>query len=244
MSAQKLLLTLAAAVSMLAAAGTTNAAGLFYSFDQFQNGSGGAGSFTLGVTALDGFASASAVSYAGLSLRSQGDGGEGSFTDFQGNTWLGSGGSSNPGHSMGWNANSTGNTFSFTLDTTGTVDLMVRLAVRSTGSGGAPAAFSSVTYNNGTGGPQTISPSLYSGFIFGTGAFSVWTADLSSLAAIENRPSVTFQWTIPTLNSNTSFRVDNIQVTAVPEPSTYAIMGLALAAVVIVARRRRQSAQP
>ncbi len=35
-----------------------------------------------------------------------------------------------------------------------------------------------------------------------------------------------------------------ISIAAVPEPSTYAIMGLALAAVVIVARRRRQSAQP
>ena len=154
-----------ASASLLVIAGSANAAGLFYSFDQNKNGSGNElTGFTLATTARDGFASSSAVTYAGSSLRTAADGGEASFVSFQGGTpWLGSGNSNPPGHSMGWNAGSTGNTFSFTLNTTGTEDLMIRLAVRSTGSGGAPASFSSVTYNNGTGGPQTISPSLYLG---------------------------------------------------------------------------------
>ncbi len=244
MKTSKILLTFAASVSLLAV-GSANAAGLFYSFDQNKNGSGDETTgFTLGVTAIDGFASATPVTFVGSSLRTQADGGEASFVSFEGGTpWLGSGGSSTPGHSLAWNAGSTGNTFRFTLNTTGTQDLMIRLAVRSTGSGVGPAAFTSVTYDNGTGGPQTISPTLYSGFTSGTGAFSVWTADLSTLTAVNNQASVTFQWTIPTLNSNTSFRVDNIQLTAVPEPSTYALLGLGLAAAVIVGRRRRTARQ-
>ena len=179
------------------------------------------------------------MTYNGSSLRTQADGGEASFVSFEGGTpWLGSGGSSTPGHSLAWNAGSTGNTFSFNLNTTGTEDLMIRMAVRSTGSGGGPTAFSSVTYNTGSG-PVTISPSLYSGFSAGSGNFVLWTADLSSLAAVENAPSVTLQWTIPTLNSNTSFRVDNIQVTAVPEPSTVVLLGVALAAMVVFVRRQQ-----
>ena len=48
--------------------------------------------------------------------------------------------------------------------------------------------------------------------------FRDWTADLSALAAINNRPSVTLRWTFEDLAASPqeSLRVDNIQVSAAP----------------------------
>ncbi len=238
MKASKILLTFAVSVSLLTAAGTSSAAGLFYSFDQNKNGSGDETTgFTLVTTAISGFASSSDVTYTGSSLRTQADGGETSFVSFEGGTpWLGSGGSSTPGHSLAWNQGSTGNTFSFNLDTTGTTDLAIRLTVRSAAGVSAITDFTSFTYNTGSG-PVAITSGI-SNFTADAG-FSQWSANLSGLTAVENQQSVAFQWTIPSIPSGDSFRVDNIQLTAVPEPSTVVLLGLALAAGVVVARRRR-----
>jgi len=223
-------------LSSILIAGSCSAATVLYSFDTLQNGEG---VYTQSVSANSGFGSASSIARTGTVRATNDAGGEASFTDFQGVTWLGSGSSTTPGHSLNWGGNSTGNTFSLTLDTTGLVDLTMRMAVRSAGTG-ALLDFGSFSYDIGSG-PIAITTGT-SGFTAGS-AFSVWTADLSSIGAIEGAPSVTFTWTLANIASGASFRVDNLQISAdaVPEPSTLAM--IAVGGILISLSLRRGSSR-
>ncbi len=210
--------------------GSAQGAGVLYSFESAAPN----GTYTLAPSVVDGFLSASSISRTGTGNT----GGEASFTDFQGTVWTGSGSSSGAGNSLAWTgggSNLTGS-FSLTLNTTDLTDLTVRLAVRAAGTG-ATNAFSSFTYDIGDG-PQAISTPLT--FTAGS-TFSQWTADLSSIGALTDQPSVTLTWAFADNVSGTSLRVDNIQIlaaVAIPEPSTYtSLVGAAALGLVVIRRR-------
>lgn len=65
-----------------------------------------------------------------------------------------------------------------------------------------------------------------------------FTLDLPGLTGIENQPTVSLRFEIPDLSSVQSFRVDNIQMAAVPEPSS-AVMLLGGVATLSLLRHRR-----
>ncbi|MDR1283874.1 MAG: hypothetical protein LBK99_24110, partial [Opitutaceae bacterium] len=175
---------LAACLAHSAPAAAAVAVAVFYSFDTSPDGTG---DFTAGYSAINGFNSASSVTRTGTTQANVHAGGEATFTDFAGTEWKGSGNSAMPGHSLTWNQNSTGNSFSVTLDTTGLESLAVRLGIRSAGSG-APAAFTSFTYAIGSGKPVGIDTVALS---FPTGGnFNEWSADLSAIVALSNQNSV------------------------------------------------------
>ncbi len=205
----------------------SSAAAFFFSFDTSQDGNG---VFTPSVTANSGFMGTPTFSRTGTVFESNGQGGATSFTDFQGNTWLGSGNSNTPGHSSVWNQNGPGNSLSLTFSTIGLTDINVRFDVRTAGADAA-TSFTGLTYDIGGGevaGPATSS--------FTSGAFRNYTEDLTALDAIEGQSSVTLRWSFADNSSTPSFRIDNIQVSAVPEPSV--VLGGLVGGLLLLRRRR------
>lgn len=225
-----------AALLGLAIAGSAFAAvdaGVIYSFESVAP----RGTYTTDPV-FAGFLSASAITRTG----SGNQGGEASFIDFQGTTWTGSGDASTGGNSLAWTGGGDGTgSFSLTLNTTSLTNLNVRLAVRSAGTG-ATTTFASFTYNIGAGNVAIDTPL---GFQVGpaggkTYAFHEWTADLPSIGALTDQDSLTLTWAFAGNVTNTSVRIDNIQITAVaiPEPSTYAMLIGAAALGGVLIRRR------
>lgn len=217
-----------------------SAAGVFYSFDSTLDGTGAFNGSTTAktanATASEGFGTP-ALTYAGSIHSADMVGGAASFTAYNGTTWLGSGGTGAPGHSLVWNPNSTGNTFSLTISTLNLTNLVIRLDARAGNSGGANlAGFSSFTYAiNGTNqGAVGANPAFAN-----VTTYQQWSVDLSTATggAINNQNEVTLTWNIPNLGGNQSLRLDNLQITAIPEPASVALLGLA-ACVPLVRRRR------
>ncbi|MBN2507117.1 MAG: FAD-dependent oxidoreductase [Verrucomicrobia bacterium] len=200
------------AVSQTPLALTVDGAHCFFSFD---TDAGGTNGFQEAVTANVGFPGTPAVSRTGT-LQADAGGAE-SFTDFTGVTWLGSGGSTTPGHSLVLNNGSVNNSLSLEFSTLGLQRVRLRMDVRSAAQPGgvAPAEFTGLTYTIG-GGPQPVPGASLS--VVADNAFHEWALDLSTLTAINNRPWVMLRWTIKNLNATPaeSFRVDNIQATAWP----------------------------
>ncbi|AHF91440.1 hypothetical protein OPIT5_15645 [Opitutaceae bacterium TAV5] len=227
-----------AAILACGLSGTANAAAVFWSFDTQTDG---LGSYATAISAIDGFASASSVTRTGTVQATNHLGGA-AFTDFEDTFWAGSGGTVSPGHSLTWNGNSINNSFSVTLNTTGLESINIRLDVRSAGTSPL-SAFSSLTY--AIGGSEAVTIDTVD-LTFATGSsFGEWSADLSSIVAINNQSSVTLTWNIATIPGGASLRVDNLQITAaaIPEPATLAsVLGGAVALAVLCTKRRRASA--
>jgi arylsulfatase A-like enzyme len=136
------------------------------------------------------------------------------FTAFDGTVWL-------PGKCATWNAGasggSTGNTVQITFSTTAVNDLTVRFKYRLNGvksSGSTVNAFTAFDYRIGGGAFQTV-PGASLALANNTNYNNAWTADLSSLTAIENQSSVTLRWSLPDFDqiANTQLRIDDLQVT-------------------------------
>lgn len=191
---------------------TTNPAHFFFSFDVQPDGSNAYNPF---VTAAEGFVGTPVITRFGTVLADVG--GASNFVDFTGVAWLGSGGAGSPGHALTFNPGSTGNQFNLTFATVGLREIRLRMDIRSAAQAGgvAPTTFNSFTYDIG-GGPQPI-PAVNLA-LSGDNVFHEWTADLSSLAVLDNQPSVTLSWTLKDLVATPaeSFRVDNLQVSAQP----------------------------
>ncbi len=204
------------AVSQTPLALTTNEARCVFSFDTQPDG---LGLFTDSATANSGFYGTPTIERLATAVDAGDRGGATNFTDFTGVTWLGSGSSTTPGHSLTFNPGSTGNQFSLTFSTIGLAQVRVRLDVRSAAQAGgiAPTVFSSFTYDIG-GGPVSV-PGANLG-LTADNAFHEWSADLSALTELANRPGVTLRWTFEDLGATPaeSLRVDNIQVSASPAP--------------------------
>jgi hypothetical protein len=113
-------------------------------------------------------------------------------------------------------------TFSFTVNTLNLTNLSLSFAVDNNGNGFNLATF---YYDVGQGpmlaGTQTIL----------TGKKTIVTFDFSNITAVNDQPSVTFRVDLSggtSMGQNLQTIVDNIQLTAVPEPATTAggILGI------------------
>lgn len=153
----------------------------------------------------------------------------GTFTDFAGTVW-------NPGRNLGWDAGSTGNSFSITLDTTNVENLQLRFDYRST-TGGITAV-TELAYSLDGGSSFTPIASV-PGFTANSN-WLVYNHDLSAADAIENKSSVILRWTLPNIPNGTSFRMDNLQITGglIPEPGSLALAGLGMILMTLRGRRR------
>ncbi|MEZ5302773.1 MAG: hypothetical protein R3F11_19365 [Verrucomicrobiales bacterium] len=190
--------------------------------DSFDTAVDGTGASTVDPALLRGFASPPVLTQSGTVLLAGGAGGAASFAGPDGNTWLGSGSSQTPGHSLGWNPGSTGNRFVLQLSTLHQQDIIIRCDIRSAqqAGGAAPAQFSAFTYDLGSG-PQPVPGTVLD--VTADNQFHEWTANLTALDAIENQPAVTLVWEFEDLggppNPQESFRLDNLVIlsTAIAE---------------------------
>jgi PEP-CTERM putative exosortase interaction domain len=189
----------------------------------------------------------------GASTQYPGTGGASSFS-YNGVTYGGSGGSGTDGRSLQWsvaaNSNNSliGSGFTVSnINLTNLQDLTMRFDIRSASgltSPAAPTTFTSIEYSlNGGSSWVDITGSLAVPTWVGatSSPFSVEDVDFSSIAAIEGQSNVSLRFvfsnggTDPTTNQN--IRLDNLLFSAVPEPSTLALVGvLGIAGMV---RRKR-----
>lgn len=144
------------------------------------------------------------------------------------------------GAALAWNPGSTVNSFTLNLDMTHLEDLKIRLDYRGTSSVGF-TQFSAIEYslNNGASYNSAVSsPTL----TMNSNILNLTTSqlDFSSVGAIEDQSSVLIRFSMPDVPSGNSFRIDNLQIqaTTIPEPGTLALVGVALAALLLFNRRR------
>lgn len=212
----------------------------------FQNLPSSATSFSNSVTDYTGFASAPTISVTGSSTGNNA-GSPGSFLAYNGITYSGSGTGGSGGYSRGWGAGSTGNSFTIALNMTGLEGLNLRFDYRSAGSGTSPqpqTAFTSFQYSLNGGdtwenvGGADLSLSTW---ILNVDTIQWYSTsfDLSGLGAINGAANVRLKFDFGDLTSSpdTTFKIDNLQLTAVPEASAGLLAFMAAAS--FLARRRR-----
>jgi len=244
---------LATSAILAATSHLSHGASAFWAFQTEVDGSIGAHS--LAPTLNDGFAAVTSVSTflgAGNGATSANTGGQSSFT-YSNNTYLGNGTNVSGGSSraIGWQAASTNTLaesgFGFGLNTTGLTDLSLSFSVRSVSSststvGPAPTRFARIEYSLDNGN-NWVDTNLASSF--------TWTAStsfdarspvlsFSGLTAIENQENVQLRFVLgdTKIGSGTiSFRIDNLEVNAIPEPSV--LMSSAAGLLLLTRRRRR-----
>jgi hypothetical protein len=244
---------LAFVLAALCAAAPVEAASLFWSFESNPDGSGAASSL---VTYNEGFLGAPTFTLfngTGGSTSSVGGGGASSYT-YPGNgvTYEGSGSGAAGGHSLLWGTTNSlnyfaGAGFTLSLNTVGLTDLGLRFDVRaatgSTSSGRPPDSFSAIDYSldGGTSWFSTgvLSPTWANG---NATPFSAQTLNLSGVDAIEGQSNLRLRFTfetsaVPSAAVTQNVRIDNLVISAVPEPSSAAL--LCLGSVGLLAWRRR-----
>lgn len=240
------------------------AAAVFWSFESSVDGTGASRS---AFTSNDGFAGTPSVAL--FSNNSPGPsasfGNGGASYTYNGTTYVGSGNGNTPGHSMIWGTSqSPGGTtgtlplagigFTVTLNTLGLTDLAMRFDIRSaTGSTARatpPSKFASIEYSLDGGAVWQTTTALTA-----LATASGWNADagvpfeqeainFSGITELNNQSNLRLRFTfadgtVPTLDVTQNVRVDNLLITAVPEPASISLLGLGAAGLVI---RRRRSA--
>ena len=219
-----------AGISLITAL-SCSANAIFFSFQTTPAG----GASTGDVTAFEGITSGTpTMSIAGTGSANFSNGGASSYTDFQGTTWLGSGGTGNPG-SMRWLFDNTGNSFSLNFDATSLEGMLVRFDVYS-GGVNPITTFTDLTYDIGGG---EVSTGLTLDTYADNATFNEWSIDLSTISAIENQSNLTLKWLIPDIVGTTALRIDNFELTAVPEPSSLTLLALTMGAALLLIRRRK-----
>ena len=143
------------------------------------------------------------------------------YTAYDGSTW-------GRGKALGWNtasAPSTGNSFQVTLDSTGVEGISARFKYRLNGvrsSSGLVTALSAFEYS--VDGDSFISVPGVSLALNNNGNWGdEWSADLSTVTAIENAGSITLRWSFPDLiqTSGKQIRVDNLELVGSYSSSNY-----------------------
>lgn len=140
------------------------------------------------------------------------------FTAFDASVWV-------PGKSVAWNAatsGSTNNSWQVTLNTTSVTQLAVRFTYRLNGvksTGAMVTSLATFEYQIGSGAFQPV-PGVSLALTNDGNYNNVWSANLSSLLAIENKSAVTLRWKLPDLDplTGTQVRMDNLQITGVIPP--------------------------
>jgi len=158
------------------------------------------------------------------------------FTDSSGTSWA-------AGNAMTWSGgvNSGTDAFVFSFNATGYENFTVRFDYRATATG--PVSFSSVQYRvGGSGAFSNISGATLS--LTNDSTFHAWSLDLSTLSAIEDVSNVELQWTWTSGSGSGTARIDNFQLTGapVPEPKTWALIGIGSSFMLWNLRRRRVQA--
>ena len=188
--------------------------GAYWAFQEEQGGTSGANSTYTGAVTFHNLATVPSFDRTGDGINQFGAQGNYNFTHFGGDTW-------ERGRTTTWNGNaaaSANNTFSITVDTTGAENFNVRFGYRNNGLQTAPGtlltALESFEYKVGAGGTFTSVPGANLSLDNNTD-YNTWSANLASLAAIENQPEVTLRWTIPDFiqGASTQIRVDDLQIT-------------------------------
>lgn len=233
-----------AAVYLLMAIGLASFADAATAFWAFQESIASGSAYRATPNVFNGFLSTPTITKIDGVTTSSSGGGQNSFI-YNGEDYRGSNDGTTGANSFGWNAtgtqNFTGAGFTLGLDLTGLSDLTIAFSMRSAGSGTTPPlTFKSIEYIVSGGEPQLISSTLYPSWVHGGGYQRVNTIDLSSLAAIEGQSSVQLRFLFAdTANSvdPTSLRIDNLVLTAVPEPSSILLGAAGLLG--LAGRRRR-----
>jgi MYXO-CTERM domain-containing protein len=174
------------------------------------------------------------LSLTGSDVVPAGQGGN-SYTDFSGTVHAaGTAGAFSSGVDAG------NNQILLIVDTTGLFDLTISYDYRATATGPSASTF---WYGLGSPGPVVFTQ-------IGTDAYTRDSAfhriswDLSAIGALENAGVVHFLWDGFTGGSGTgTFRIDNLEMTGVPEPHEYALLAaLGLLGFAVYRRRALQRA--
>lgn len=249
-------LHLLATTAILAASShISQGATAFWAFQTEADGSTGTNSLTANLN--DGFASVSAVStfLGGNGATNASSGGQTSY-DFNSTTYTGNGTSVSGGATrcIGWQASSaatlTGAGFGFGLNTMGLTDLSLSFSVRSATSsastvGPAPTQFALIEYSI-DGGDNWVDTGLADSFTWSAStSFNARSPVLSfsGITAIENQPDVMLRFVLGNTkldgaSGTIALRIDNLELNAIPEPTS--LSASAAAGLLLLVRRRRR----
>ncbi|WAC19613.1 PEP-CTERM sorting domain-containing protein [Luteolibacter sp. SL250] len=229
--------------TLLCSTGLSHAATAYWSF---QNGAGNV--YVPDATYHSGFASAPTFSaFAGTGGATLGSHGAGqAYTEPTTSTsYVG-------GYATYWDSggtqekNLTGAGFTVTMDMTSLSDLSMRFDIRSAAGDpnnkvGLPTSFSSINYRLSDTGSWTDSGIAAPNWTISPNGFYEFNMNLAALDAIEGQGYVELQFIFnggeKTMEQPQNVRLDNLQFTAVPEPSALALLA-PLAGVVFLRRRK------
>lgn len=230
-------------LALLCSTGLSHAATAYWSF---QNGAGN--NYNSGVTYHSGFASApSFVGFAGTGGASLSQHGEGrAYTEPTTSTGYVGGYATYWDSGSSMTSNLTGAGFTVTLDMSGLSNLSMRFDIRSaagnaTNKDGLPTSFSAINYRLGAGDSWTNSGITAPNWTISPNGYYEFSTSLAGLDAIEGQGYVELQFIFnggaKTVEQAQNVRLDNLQFTAVPEPSTLALLA-PLAGAVFLRRRK------
>ncbi|MBJ7284684.1 MAG: sulfatase [Akkermansiaceae bacterium] len=209
---KKVISSFIALLLTFATANAQSTVGAFFSFQDAasQNAANGAGTYSEAVS-VNTFTVAPTFSATGIVAGGYGNFGN-AFTAFNGSSW-------GAAKSVGWDTTVTStNTWQVTLNTTGVKVLDTRFTYRLNGvqSGGANVtALSAFEYKIGSGSWVSV-PGISLTLLNNTSYNNTWTADLSSVTAINNQSAVTLRWSFPAFTqtaTSLNVRMDNLQIT-------------------------------
>ncbi|MEA2068775.1 MAG: hypothetical protein U9P12_06205 [Verrucomicrobiota bacterium] len=164
------------------------------------------------------------LSVSGTGYDADGQGG-GSFVDAEG-------GSHAAGQALAWGSgvNDGDQEWVLSIDLTGYQDLLIRWDYRATGTGPTNAA---LDYKVGAGAWSSIETVSISN----DSAYHAYEKDLSSIPSINNQSAVQFRLSGFSGGSGSgTFRTDNLQLSAIPEPAVVGFVGLSGLGLLIAKR--------
>ena len=207
------IISLAALLSVSVASVAQTPVGAYFSFQNAtsQSAANGQGTYSTAVS-VENFTGTPAFSGTGLI-----GGGLGSFassfTAYDTSVWTGARG-------VGWNARiAASRTWQVTLNTTGVENLAARFNYRLNGSttngGTSVTGLAAFEYRIGSG-PWVSVPGASLALVNNNSYNNAWSANLTTVSALNNQPEITLRWSLPTLDQTGTDQygnLDNLQIT-------------------------------